>query len=118
LIYYGGDLKLNPRALNGAFDITRFNRNSREQLASNIRTFSSTFGNLRADGFNNVDFSVFKRTQITERLGLQFRFEFFNAMNRPAFGNPNLTPTSASFGVITSQQNPPRTLQAGLRLSW
>ncbi len=118
LLYLGGDLNLDPRRVDGAFDTTRFNRNTRDQLASNLRTFSSTFGNLRADGFNNLDASLIKRTPITEKLSLQLRFEFFNALNHPAFGAPNLNPANAAFGLITAQQNPPKTFQAGLRLAW
>lgn len=118
LIYLGGDLALDRRGVNGAFDTARFNRNAREQLASNVRTFPSAFGKLRADGFNNLDASVIKRVPIAERVSLQLRFEFFNAMNHPAFGAPNLNAVNAAFGLITTQQNPPRTLQAGLRLAW
>ena len=33
---------------------------------------------LRAAGINNFDFAAFKRTTITERVGLEFRTEFFN----------------------------------------
>ena len=48
VIYLGGDLRMNPRGIDNAFDTTRFNRDSRQQLASNIRTFPSRFANLRA----------------------------------------------------------------------
>jgi hypothetical protein len=36
---------------------------------------------LRSDGINNFDFALFKRTGITERAGIEFRFEFFNLLN-------------------------------------
>src|SRR5580658_1588893 len=36
---------------------------------------------LRAPGINNFDFAIFKRTAITERVGLEFRTEFFNLFN-------------------------------------
>ena len=38
--------------------------------------------NLRSAGIANCDFSVFKRTSITERVSLQFRTEIFNLFNR------------------------------------
>ncbi len=118
VIYYGGDLKYNARGVDRAFDTTRFNTDSRQQLASNIRTFPSRFGNLRQDGPNNIDLSILKDTQIKEGVKIQFRTEFFNALNHVQFGAPNTTPTSSSFGAISSQYNLPRTVQMALRLIW
>lgn len=118
VIYFGGDLNLDPRQLVGAFDTTRFNRDSRQQLGSNIRTFPSRFASLRQDGANNVDFSVIKDFLITETIRLQYRCEFFNFFNHPSFNAPNLSPTSTDFGRITSQANLARTIQMALRLVW
>src|SRR5262245_59407418 len=39
-------------------------------------------------GFRNVDFSVLKNTNITERLRVQFRAEFFDLFNHANFGKP------------------------------
>jgi hypothetical protein len=44
------------------------------------------------------------------------RFEAFNAFNRPEFDPPSLSVTSSTFGKITTQQNPPRSIQIGTRL--
>jgi hypothetical protein len=118
VIYYGGDLQVNPRAIDGAFDITRFNRNSREQLDSNIRLFPAGFGNVRSDGLNNFDFSVVKRIAVTERIYFQFRCEFFNLLNHPVFEAANTSPTNSSFSLINTQANNPRTTQMALRLVW
>ncbi len=49
---------------------------------------------------------------------LQLRFESFNITNRVTFAAPDLSPTSATFGEITSQMNTPRRIQTGLRLVW
>jgi hypothetical protein len=117
-IYYGGPLKFDPRAIDRAFDITRFELNSRNQLDRNVRTFSSRFNNLRADKVNNFDLSLIKSTRITERVSLQFRFETFNALNRASFIEPNLAPANASFGRISDQANLPRIVQMALRLKW
>src|SRR5882762_7709498 len=61
---------------------------------------------LRAPGTNNWDFAVFKRTSITERVGFEFRTEFFNLFNHPPFSPPTTgfdgTPTGNGFGQITS----------------
>jgi len=120
VIYLGGPLNLNPKGVGGAFDTTRFNTNSREQLdsSSSIRTFPSRFGNLRQDGTNNIDCSVLKDTRITEKVTLQFRAQFFNFLNHPSFNPPELSPTSTNFGKILSQANLPRRTQMALRLVW
>jgi hypothetical protein len=76
---------------------------------------------IRAHGIANYDLSVFKKTQIRERLNLEFRTEFYNLFNRVQFNSPNLVATSAAnstFGVITSQRNTPRVLQFALRLRY
>lgn len=72
--------------------------------------------NLRCPGVNNFDISVFKNTQITEKVRLQFRAEAFNAFNRVQFGVPNTSINSAALGVVSSQQNIPRNIQLALRL--
>lgn len=118
VIYYGGGLQLDPRAIDRAFDLTRFNRNSNDQLGSNIRTFPSQFSTLRQDGVNNLDFSVIKNNAITERVNLQLRCELFNSLNHPSFNAPSLAPTSSAFGTITSQANLARSIQMALRLVW
>jgi hypothetical protein len=118
VIYLGGDLKPDPRNIYQAFDVTRFNRNSAVQLANNLRTFPSQFTTLRADGVNNLDLSAIKNIPIKENLKLQFRAEFFNALNHPEFNPANLTPTSTAFGAITSQANLARSIQLALRLVW
>ena len=44
----------------------RFERDPRNQLASNIRMFPLRLTGLRADGFNNWDLSLFKNFRIAE----------------------------------------------------
>ncbi len=118
LIYYGGDLQLRPRNIDRAFDTSRFNSNSQQQLASNIRTFPSRFNNLRADGVNNLDASLLKNIPIAERVRMQFRFEAFNALNRAEFDSPILNPVNSNFGHIQAQSNLPRRIQMALRMVW
>jgi hypothetical protein len=93
-----------------------FERNSGRQLASNIRALSTRFSGIRGDGLNNWDLSLVKNTGITERARLQFRAEFINAFNHAQFSSPNTTPTSGSFGRVTSTTQWPRTIQFGLKL--
>ncbi len=55
----------------------------------------TTLGNLgRNTGIgprlNNTDIALLKDTKIRERLSLQFRAEFFNILNHPNYGAPNV----------------------------
>jgi hypothetical protein len=118
VIYLGGPLNYDPGNPNLAFDTTRFNTNSSQQLANNLRTFYTRFSNLRAEDIKNFESAISKPIPIKERLRLLFRAEAFNTLNRVQFGGPTLTPTSSSFGVQTSQVNSPRTIQGSLRLVW
>jgi hypothetical protein len=83
-----------------------------------------TFGNLgRNTGRGpvpvNLDASLFKAFPIPFAEGhrLEFRGEFFNAINRVNLGNPNTSLTNALFGRITSAGDP-RIIQLGLRYSF
>jgi hypothetical protein len=80
---------------------------------------------LRGPGINNFDFAIFKRTKVTERLGIEFRTEFFNIFNHPYFNVPgtgyNGTPTGNGFGAITSTvqsgvASPERLIQFALKV--
>ena len=116
VIYYGGPLNLDPHHVDGAFDISQFNRVSAQQLSFNLRSFPTRFSALRQDKVNQVDFSVIKAFHITERVAMTYRGEFFNSTNRAIFNAPDLGPTSSTFGRITGQANQPRRIQMGLRL--
>ena len=119
VLYYGGPLNLQSHQPNGVtFNTSAFNTVSSQQLANNIRTFSTQFNNLRADPTKNLDLSVTKKFSFGERRYLQVRFESFNVTNRVTFSAPNVTPTSASFGMITAQANTPRRSQVGARIVW
>jgi len=65
--------------------------------------------------------SLFKTTKLTERTNLQFRAEFFNALNHPNFGTPNATVFAGtafnpSAGLITTTATTSRQIQFGLKL--
>jgi hypothetical protein len=51
-------------------------------------------------------------------VNFQLRIEAFNALNHPEFNSPDLSPTSSTFGRITSQPNLARNIQLGGRLVW
>lgn len=115
-VYFGGPLDVNPRQVNGtAFNTSLFDTKSADAFEYHVRTFSTTFGNLRADGINNLDASILKGFYITETKYFQLRFETFNTVNHPTFSSPNTTVTNSSFGLITAQANLPRQIQIGAR---
>ncbi|MEN6533700.1 MAG: hypothetical protein ABFD89_08555, partial [Bryobacteraceae bacterium] len=80
-----------------------FNKKSTDQLSRNIRVSPWYFSNLRADGQARWDFSLFKTFPIVERVNLQFRAETINAWNHPNLSTPVMTPTSSTFGTISTQ---------------
>jgi hypothetical protein len=77
---------------------------------------SPTAPNLRGPGIADYDFSLFKDFTIKDRLQGQLRVESFNLFNRVQFGQPGTQAGSTSFGVISSQANTPRELQAAFKL--
>ena len=79
---------------------------------------SRTLSNVRAPGYHDIDFSAFKNFQPTERMTIEFRAEAFNLLNQVQFGKPNMALSSHQFGVISSQSNTPRQIQAALKILW
>ena len=68
----------------------------------------------------NVDFTVGKNFQLTERQSLRFRADFFNLTNHPSFAHPSSTDieSPSSFAQITSVVGTPRLIQFSLKWSY
>jgi hypothetical protein len=110
-------LPKDQRNVNRWFNIDAgFERNTAKQLGSNIRTLSSRFAGVRADGPNNWDISFIKNTSIREGKQVQFRAEAINALNQPQFTAPNTTVTSTAIGTVSGEFAWPRVIQFGLKL--
>ena len=72
-----------------------------------------------------MDLSAAKNTRLTERVGLQFRAEFFNVLNRTNFLTPNpvvyasatsgISPTA---GVISTTSTTSRQIQFGAKVQF
>jgi hypothetical protein len=84
---------------------------------------------LSGPKFVNTDFSLIKRFRITERVGADFRAEFFNLFNHPQFGLPNADlsagtvggvkqPLNPTLGTITYTVNNPRLTQFALKFTF
>jgi hypothetical protein len=75
-------------------------------------------GTIRSPSTFNWDMGGFKNWKITERIGLQFRAEFFNVFNQTQLLDPGVSVNSAtSFGRILSA-NDPRIMQFALKLTY
>ena len=73
---------------------------------------------LRGPNQRNIDFSVNKHFALTERVGLEWRSEFFNLLNITNFASPGSSITAATYGVIRSTTGNPRVIQFALKLAF
>jgi hypothetical protein len=93
----------------------------------------AAIGNLGRNVFRgpfqtNHDMSIVKRTNLTERVNLEFRAEAFNFLNHPtfqspsaaggSFGNYGIVDVSSGDSSILATANRPRTIQFGLKLNF
>jgi hypothetical protein len=103
----------DPRksANNQYFSTTQFTAESFGQLGDSNRRF------FHGPGLNNWDLAAHKVTNISERVKLEFRAEFFNIFNHAQFTTPQGNITSSSFGLVTSA-NDPRIGQMALKLNF
>ena len=72
-------------------------------------------GTERAPSFSNVDHTLSKRFNVTERKYFALRADFFNAFNGVSFNAPDRTTNNSTFGLITSQINQPRNVQLAFK---
>jgi hypothetical protein len=78
-------------------------------------------GILREPDQSDVDLSLSKTFLVRwprEDAGLQFRSDFFNALNHPNFAGPNNAASSTTFGKITAMSTNPRVIQLALKYSF
>jgi len=85
-----------------------------------VGTFGDSGKNMfQGPPIKTIDAGIAKNWTMFERYHLQFRWEMFNALNHPNFGNPDSNATDgSSFGKITSLQLPMRVMQAGLKFTF
>ena len=81
--------------------------------------------NLRGPGYRNHDLSLIKNTRVTEKVGLQFRAEFFNAWNwhslnctTRCFGATGFDTdvSSPTFGQWNGNVSTPRNIQFAMKI--
>src|SRR5208282_1777373 len=91
------------------------------------RTYGLARNVLRGPHLTNVDVALAKTTAITESVSLEFRAEFFNALNHPEFAQPTVLDgatniNGATFGQITTTGSfrgaAPRIGQLAMRITF
>jgi Carboxypeptidase regulatory-like domain len=127
-------INTDPRANNNrAFNADAFRNATLNGAISstNFRRGTSTNNQFRLkNGINNFDLIVAKKTQFTERYGLELRFEAFNAFNHAQFATVDLNlnnivrradgtadPNLSTFGKFLSTRES-RVIQLGARFSF
>ena len=95
------DLKLLRHALH---DQWRGQRRGRGLRSRNAALRKSGRNALQGPPFKQWDLAIYKGTQLTERLNLQLRAEFFNILNHPNFSNPLLPSFIADPASNVNQQ--------------
>jgi hypothetical protein len=131
---FGGPITLPVDTPNFVGPLTISNpRNSAQRQFFNPSAFAQSALGVEGDsrrrffhgpGTNNWDMTLLKNTEITERVNVQFRAEFFNLFNHTQFLGPSgITgfsggqPTSGSFGDVSAAQSP-RIGQLALRFTF
>jgi hypothetical protein len=85
--------------------------------------------NISGPGLGDLDLSLFRKFEVTERIRGEFRAESLNVTNTPAFANPNTTVGNANFGLVTGTLaglvanqsiggTGPRSIQLGLKVTF
>jgi hypothetical protein len=125
IVWFANSVCDPVRAPAGCTGSTTFAIPDSGTIASPIYHFGN-FGrnSIIGPGFNNLDFSLIKRTKITERFSHEFRLEAFDVLNHPNFGQPGRTAQvgSTTFGIISSTRFPTgdsgsaRQLQVAMKL--
>jgi hypothetical protein len=123
-VFFRGDIK-NISLPAGQRDVDRwfnvdagFERDSRLQPGSNIRTFPALFSGIRGDDQRSWDFSIVKDFPVRERLKVRFRADVYNAWNQTNFAAPNRAPANSAFGRITGTDGDARNWQLALRIQF
>jgi hypothetical protein len=98
----------------GGFQWFTNNNNFTNPALGTFGTCSPQLGRLRGPHYTDVDLSLHKDFQFTERFRLQFRTDFINAFNHVQLNAPNMG-LGSTMGQVNSAQ-PPRNIQLALKL--
>jgi hypothetical protein len=79
-------------------------------------TGPAVFDDIRPFPFYTENFSLMKKTRISETITFEIRGEFFNLFNRHYYGMPDNNISSGGFGTSSVINDSPRTVQVGAKL--
>ena len=84
-----------------------------------IDNFRSSYPGYRGLPYWNMDLSIRKNIRVAERFSLEAQMMFQNVLNHNVLSSGFIeSDDPADFGVISSQQNGPRTMEFGIRVSF
>jgi hypothetical protein len=83
----------------------------------NDRRGTAGVGVIAGPGRHLWDLSLRKRFTLTEKVGLHFQADFFNAWNMVNLNNPEINANNGDFGAIDGAA-PARNIQLGLKLTF
>ena len=120
-MFFSGDMKniakKNPEIAlrrDGTIDLTKtwfnidagFEKDATKQPAAfQKRSFPFRIDGVRGTPMSLVNANIARNFKLGSRRQLQFRVDVQNLFDSVQWGNPNLDPTSTSFGRITSATN-------------
>lgn len=107
----------NPELDNSQQSTTQYFNVKAFAMATQFNLGTASRNPVRGPNYRNFDLALVKRTDVNERINLEFRTEVFNFTNTPPLGAPNVVLGTAGFGSITSA-NDPRVIQFGLKLNF
>jgi hypothetical protein len=111
-----GETPINPTAFPGVGGYQWFtnNGNFTNPAVGSFGNCAPQLGGLRGPHYTDMDLSLHKDFQLTERFKLQFRTDFINAFNHVQLNAPNMS-LGSNMGQVNSAQ-PPRNIQFALKL--
>jgi hypothetical protein len=85
-----------------------------------VRAGTASRNSVRGPGWWNIDFALFRRFPVGQKVTLELRAEAFNLTNTPHFSNPSGNVDSSAFMTITgtSANSPERQFRLGARLQF
>ena len=111
------DLVCNPNLARGQQTVEKFFNTDCIVRQNPIRFGTSGRSVITSPGTIGIDLSARKNFNFGEKVKMQFRSEFFNAVNHSNFNPPNKLLGNAAFGRITSARDS-RIIQFGLKLAF